>query len=140
MQVISKDEYLVPERVVEGAGHRFTGEVTVQRILGGEADARVRVSSVTFEPAARTFWHAHAGEQILHVTEGHGWIQKWGEEPKRIVPGDVVLFESGEKHWHGATADSSMTHIAIATASETGELGIDWLEEVSAWQYAEAVP
>lgn len=135
MKVMTQSEYLSPAQAVTGVGHRFTGEVTVQRIIGDEASAQVRVSSVTFGPTARTYWHVHPGEQVLHVTEGRGWVQKWGEDPIPIEPGDVVLFESGEKHWHGAAEDQSMTHIAITTASAAGELAIDWQEEVSDSQY-----
>ncbi|MBS1253711.1 MAG: hypothetical protein MAG451_02764 [Anaerolineales bacterium] len=135
MRLIPKEEYLSADQRVKSAQHRFTGQVTVQRIIGGETDARVRASSVMFEPAARTYWHVHAGEQVLHVTDGRGWVQKWGEDAISIEPGDVVLFEPGEKHWHGAAEDESMTHIAITTAGERGELAIDWQEEVSELQY-----
>lgn len=135
MKVIRQDNYLSSDQEVKSPQHRFTGQVTVQRILGGESEARVRVSSVTFGPAARTFWHAHGGEQVLHVVEGNGWVQTWGEEAHSITVGDVVYFAPGEKHWHGATSGSSLTHIAITTAGEAGQLEIDWMEEVPEAQY-----
>ena len=70
-------------------------------------------ASVTFEPGARTAWHTHPLGQTLVVTAGCGWAQRWGGPKEEIRPGDVVWFAPGEKHWHGATAATGMTHIAI---------------------------
>ena len=95
--------------------------------------ARVRGASVTFEPGARTAWHTHPLGQTLIVTAGCGWVQREGGPVEEIRPGDVVWFEPGEKHWHGATATTGMTHIAIAEALD-GKV-VDWMEKVSDAQY-----
>jgi quercetin dioxygenase-like cupin family protein len=88
---------------------------------------------VTFEPGARTAWHTHPLGQTLIVTNGCGWAQREGGPVEQIRPGDVVWFEPGEKHWHGATATTAMTHIAIAEALD-GKV-VDWMEQVSDEQY-----
>ncbi|MFQ5592754.1 MAG: cupin domain-containing protein [Anaerolineae bacterium] len=128
MELVRKPEYLSADRETIQAQHRFTGQVTVHRILGDHP--RVRVSSVSFQAGARTFWHAHGGEQILYVVEGRGRVQEWGEPALDIGPGDIVHIGPGEKHWHGATADVPLTHIAITMADHAGRLEIDWMEEV----------
>jgi quercetin dioxygenase-like cupin family protein len=128
MELVRKPDYLSADREAKYPKHRFTGQVTVHRIVGDHP--RVRVSSVSFEAGARTFWHAHGGEQILYIVEGRGQVQRWGEPALDIGPGDVVHIGSGEKHWHGATSDTSLTHIAITMAGEAGRLEIDWMEEV----------
>jgi quercetin dioxygenase-like cupin family protein len=85
---------------------------------------------VTFEPGTRSAWHIHGGGQRLFVTEGVGWTQEWGKPKVEIHPGDVVICPAGVKHWHGATLDSPMTHIAL-----TGPKGVEWLEKVTDVQY-----
>jgi len=128
MKLIRQDEYLCTSQEIKHAQHRFTGQVAVHRIVGNHP--RLRVSSVSFEASARTFWHAHGGEQILYVVEGRGRVQEWGEPALDIGPGDVVHIGAGEKHWHGATPDMSLTHIAITMADDASRLEIDWMEEV----------
>jgi quercetin dioxygenase-like cupin family protein len=91
---------------------------------------------VTFEPCARTAWHTHPLGQVLIVTAGHGLAQVWGGPVQEIRPGDVVWFEPGEKHWHGASATTAMTHIAIQEMD--GGRSVDWLEHVSDEQYGGA--
>jgi quercetin dioxygenase-like cupin family protein len=93
----------------------------------------LRGASVTFEPGARTAWHSHPLGQTLIVTAGLGWVQSWGGPVEDIRSGDVVWFPPGEKHWHGATPTSGMTHIAIQEKLD-GKL-VDWLEQVSEAQY-----
>ena len=88
---------------------------------------------VTFEPGARTAWHTHPLGQTLIVTSGLGWVRRWGGPIEEIRPGDVVWFEPGEKHWHGATPTTAMTHIAIQEALNGSP--VDWMEHVSDEQY-----
>jgi len=95
--------------------------------------ARVVGASVTFEPDARTAWHTHPLGQTLIVTYGRGWVRRWGGPVEAIRPGDVVWFAPGEKHWHGATATSAMTHIAIQ--EKLNGKTVDWMEQVSDEQY-----
>jgi quercetin dioxygenase-like cupin family protein len=97
----------------KGPDDWFTGTVRIDPLLAPPEPARVTGASVTFEPGARTAWHSHPLGQTLIVTAGCGWVQKWGEQRQAIRPGDVVWFAPGEKHWHGATATTAMTHIAI---------------------------
>ena len=95
--------------------------------------ARVAGASVTFEPGARTAWHTHPLGQTLIVTSGYGRVQHWGGPVEEIRPGDVVWFAPGEKHWHGASPTTAMTHIAIQEKLE-GK-AVDWMEHVSDDQY-----
>ena len=99
-----------------GSGQYFTGKVRVDAPFQGSAPARVGGATVTFEPGARTAWHTHPLGQTLIVTSGAGQVQQWGEPVQQIRPGDVVWIPPGAKHWHGATAETSMSHIAIAEA------------------------
>jgi quercetin dioxygenase-like cupin family protein len=117
----------------KGPAEYFTGSVRIDSRFQGSAPARVGGAIVTFEPGARTAWHTHPLGQTLIVTSGFGWVQREGGAVEEIRPGDVIWFEPGEKHWHGATANTAMTHIAIAEALE-GKV-VDWLEHVSAEQY-----
>lgn len=111
----------------------FTGGVRIERLIQTEAPARVAAATVTFQPGARTAWHTHPLGQTLIVTEGLGWAQREGGPKEEIWPGDVVWFPPGEKHWHGATATSSMTHIAVQEVKD-GK-AVDWLEHVSDEDY-----
>jgi quercetin dioxygenase-like cupin family protein len=103
------------------------------RCFEGARPARVRGANVTFEPGARTAWHTHPLDQTLIVTFGLGWAQRWGGPIEEIRPGDIVWFSPGEKHWHGATPTTAMTHIAIQEALN-GEV-VDWMEHVTDEQY-----
>jgi 4-carboxymuconolactone decarboxylase len=116
-----------------GPADYFTGSVRIDSRFQRSDPARVGGAIVTFEPGARTAWHTHPLGQTLIVTAGRGWAQREGGPVEEIRPGDVIWFEPGEKHWHGATAVTAMTHIAIAEALD-GK-AVDWLEHVSDDQY-----
>ncbi|MEX3007305.1 cupin domain-containing protein [Hoeflea sp. TYP-13] len=120
----------------EGSADYFTGTVTMDPIVTAPEPARVRALRVSFAPGARTAWHTHPLGQALHVVSGAGYVQKQGEPVQKILPGDTVWIEPGEKHWHGATKDNAMTHIAIHEALDGSN--VDWLEHVSDEEYGEA--
>ncbi len=111
----------------------FTGTVRVDPLFDAPDPARVSGASVTFEPGARTAWHSHPLGQTLIVTAGCGRVQHWGGPIEEIRPGDVVSIAPGEKHWHGATPTTAMTHIAIAEKAKG--TAPDWMEQVSDEQY-----
>ena len=117
----------------EGPTDWFTGKVRVEPLFQASAPGRVQGASVTFEPRARTAWHTHPLGQTLIVTAGRGFVQSWGGPVEEINPGDVVLCPPGEKHWHGATPTSAVTHLAIQEALE-GKV-VNWMEKVSDDQY-----
>ena len=116
-----------------GPEEYFTGSVRIDSRFQGSGDARVGGAFVTFEPGARTAWHTHPLGQTLIVTLGCGWAQVEGGLREEIRPGDIVWFSPGEKHWHGATATTGMTHIAIA--EQLDGKAVDWMEKVSDEQY-----
>ncbi len=118
----------------KGPAEYFTGTVRIDSRFAGTEPARVGGAIVTFEPGARTAWHTHPLGQTLIVTAGAGWAQREGGPVEAIAPGDVVWFPPGEKHWHGATATTAMTHIAIAEALDGKS--VDWLEKVTDAEYA----
>ena len=119
-----------PRRLVHRHGaHRST--------VQANAPARASAASVTFEPGARTAWHAHPLGQTLLVTAGCGWAQREGGPIEEIRPGDVVRFPPGEKHWHGAAPTTAMTHIAIQEQLD-GKV-VDWMEKVSDEQYRHTI-
>jgi quercetin dioxygenase-like cupin family protein len=117
----------------KGPAEYFTGTVRIDPLFQAIAPARARGASVTFEPGARTAWHSHPLGQILIVTAGCGLAQRWGGPIEQIRPGDVIWFSPGEKHWHGATATTAMTHIAIQ--EQLDGKAVDWMEQVSDEQY-----
>ena len=117
----------------KGPAEWFTGTVRIEPLYQAPAPARVSISNVTFEPGARTAWHSHPLGQTLIVTAGSGLVQSWGKPIEEIQPGDVVWSSPSEKHWHGATATSAMTHISIVEQAE-GKAA-DWMEQVSDEQY-----
>ena len=117
----------------KGPADYFTGAVQIDPLFQANDPARVLGASVTFEPGARTAWHTHPLGQTLIVTAGCGLVQRWGGLIEEIRPGDVVWIPPGEKHWHGATANTAMTHIAIVEQIE-GKTA-DWMEKVSDEQY-----
>lgn len=116
-----------------GPADWFTGGVRIDPLFAVEAPARTAGNTVTFEPGARTAWHSHPLGQVLIVVAGLGRVQKWGGPIEEIRPGDVVSFEPGEKHWHGASPKAAMTHIAIQ--EELDGRSADWMEHVSDEQY-----
>jgi quercetin dioxygenase-like cupin family protein len=117
----------------KGPSEWFTGVVRIDPLFAASAPARAAGNAVTFEPGARTAWHTHPLGQTLIVTFGRGWAQREGGPIEEICPGDVVWFEPGEKHWHGATATTAMTHIAIQEALDGKP--VTWMEQVSEEQY-----
>ena len=118
---------------VKGSADWFTGTVRIDPLFQAPEPAFVQGASVTFEPGARTAWHTHPLGQTLVVTSGLGWSQRDGGPIEEIRPGDVVWFSPGEKHWHGASPNVAMTHIAIQE-SLNGKV-VDWLEHVTDEQY-----
>ena len=117
----------------KGPADWFTGTVRIDPLFHAASPARVTGASVTFEPGARTVWHTHPLGQTLIVTAGSGLVQREGEQIEKIYPGDVVWFPPGEKHWHGASPTTSMTHIAIQ--EQLDGKAVEWLEKVSSEQY-----
>lgn len=118
---------------VIGPADWFTGTVRLDAPFQTTAPARVGGATVTFEPGARTAWHTHPLGQTLLVTAGLGWVQRQGGPVENIRPGDIVWFEPGERHWHGATDRTAMTHIAIAEALDG--TAVAWQEHVSDADY-----
>jgi quercetin dioxygenase-like cupin family protein len=117
----------------KGPADRFTGTVRIDPLFEAPDPARVQGARVTFEPGARTAWHAHPLGQTLIVTSGFGRVQGWNGPVEEIRPGDIVWSPPGEKHWHGASPTTAMTHIAIHEALD-GK-AVDWREKVSDEQY-----
>jgi len=117
----------------QGSADYFTGTVRIDSPFQGADPARMGGAVVTFEPGARTAWHTHPLGQTLIVTAGCGWAQGEGGPVMEIRPGDIVRFGANEKHWHGATATTAMTHIAIAETLD-GTV-VTWMEQVSPAQY-----
>jgi quercetin dioxygenase-like cupin family protein len=117
----------------KGPAEYFTGTVRIDPLFQAHDPARAAGASVTFEPGARTAWHTHPLGQTLIVTAGCGLVQRWGGPVEQIRPGDVVSIAPGEKHWHGATAATAMTHIAIHEQLD-GKTA-DFLEQVGEEQY-----
>jgi quercetin dioxygenase-like cupin family protein len=120
----------------QGPAEHFTGTVRMDPLFEPIEPARTLGVSVTFEPGARTAWHTHPLGQTLIVTAGCGFVQCWGEPARKIRPGDIVRCPPGEKHWHGATATTAMTHIAVVEMLDGR--AVDWLEKVSDEQYEAA--
>jgi quercetin dioxygenase-like cupin family protein len=117
----------------KGPADWFTGTVRIDPLFSAPAPARVAGAAVTFEPGARTAWHTHPLGQTLIVTAGVGRVQREGGLVEEIRPGDVVWFAPGERHWHGASQTTAMTHIAVQEVLD-GK-AVEWLEHVSDAQY-----
>jgi quercetin dioxygenase-like cupin family protein len=117
----------------KGSAEYFTGQVRIDPLHTPPDPARVTMAHVTFEPGARTAWHTHPFGQTLIVTAGCGWVQRDGDTKEVINPGDVIYFSPGEKHWHGAKADTAMSHIAIQ--EKLNGSPVDWMEQVRDEQY-----
>ena len=120
----------------QGPTDWFTGTVRIDALFQANAPARAAGLNVTFEPGARTAWHTHPLGQTLIVTSGCGLAQRWGGPIEEIRAGDIIWFPPGEKHWHGATETTAMTHIAIQ--EELDGKAVDWMEKVSDEQYNNA--
>lgn len=118
---------------VKGPADWFTGSTRIDPLFERGDPARVTGANVTFEPGARTAWHTHPLGQTLIVTSGLGWAQVNGGPVQEIRPGDIVWFPPGEKHWHGASPTTAMTHIAIQ--EKLDGKNVDWMEHVTDEQY-----
>lgn len=117
----------------EAPAENFTGSVRVDPLFQATAPARASGSLIKFEPGARTAWHTHPLGQILIVTAGTGRVQRWGDPVEEIRQGDVVWIPPGQKHWHGATPNTSMAHIAIV--EQLDSKSVAWMEKVSDAQF-----
>ncbi len=117
----------------KGPEEYFTGAVRIDPLFQAPDPARVTGALVTFEPGARTAWHTHPLGQTLIVTSGGGWAQRLGGPVEEIRPGDVIWFPPGEKHWHGATATTGMTHIAVQ--EQLDGKAVEWMEKVTDEEY-----
>ena len=116
-----------------GPAQNFTGSVRIDPLFDVKDPARTSGAYVTFEPRARTAWHTHPLGQTLIVTAGAGRVQRWGDPVEEIRSGDVVWIPPGQKHWHGASAATALTHIAIQET--TGGTNVQWMEHVTDEQY-----
>lgn len=117
----------------EGPSEWFTGRVRIDPLFAAEPPSAVAGNLVTFEPGARTTWHTHPLGQTLIITQGVGWVQREGGPREEVRPGDVVRFAPGERHWHGATATTAMSHIALQEAQDGSP--VTWMEQVSEEDY-----
>jgi quercetin dioxygenase-like cupin family protein len=117
----------------KGPAEWFTGTIRIDPHFQANDPARAVGASVTFEPGARTAWHTHPLGQTLIVTAGYGLVQREGGPIEEIHPGDVVWFPPGERHWHGASPSTAMTHIAIQ--EQLDDKAVDWMEHVTDEQY-----
>ena len=124
-------------KTIRGPSEWFTGIVFIDPVAAPSGVSRVSASSVHFTPGARTAWHTHPNGQTIFVLEGVGHAQRRGGAIEVIRPGDRVFFEPGEEHWHGASAERFMTHIAILDVDEKGN-NATWLDHVSDEDYAAA--
>lgn len=119
----------------KGPANWFTGDVYIDTVRQPDERSAIGCAHVRFTPGARTVWHTHPKGQTLYVTDGVGLVCKRGGTPQEIKPGDVVYIEPSEEHWHGATPDRFMAHIAIQEADENDQV-VTWLEPVTDKEYA----
>jgi quercetin dioxygenase-like cupin family protein len=124
-------------KTAQGPGDWFTGTVFIDTVRNPDNQTAIGCAHVRFSPGGRTVWHSHPKGQTLYVTDGIGYVSRRGGEVVVIRPGDVVYIEPGEEHWHGATPDRFMAHLAMQEADENGEV-VTWLEPVSDKDYASA--
>src|SRR3954454_20025702 len=111
----------------------FSGPVIVEPLFGAKESLAATGGQVVFAPGARSAWHTHPAGRMLIVSSGAGWVQEENRAKRKIKPGDVIWTPPGVKHWHGATATTSMSHIAITNMVDGRN--VDWLEKVSEDQY-----
>lgn len=116
-----------------GSPAMFVGRVRIDPLISAQEPSRISAAYVTFEPGSRSAWHTHPLGQTLVVTAGTGWVQQQGGEKQVIRPGDVIWTPPGVKHWHGATARTGMTHMAIQELLDGKN--VEWMEPVSDAQY-----
>jgi quercetin dioxygenase-like cupin family protein len=126
----------IPPRVQQAPAEHFVGTAWVQMLVAAPNPTDCTVGSVTFEPGARNSWHSHPSGQILVVTAGCGYYQEQGQPAQLLRPGDAVRIAPGVVHWHGATADSLFTHLAIGPNASKG--AADWLAPVTEEEYRAA--
>jgi quercetin dioxygenase-like cupin family protein len=137
--VMKKEEHMIlsqqkDRNPVEGPDEYFTGKVQIDPFhLEAQEPSRVTSAKVTFEPGARTNWHTHPLGQLLIVTSGKGWTQCEGEERVEVNEGDTIWCPPGHKHWHGATATTGMSHIAVQEMLDGKN--VVWMEPVTDEQY-----
>jgi quercetin dioxygenase-like cupin family protein len=112
-----------------GPAEWFTGQVQVDLLFATELPSQMSGYAVTFEPGARTAWHTHPLGQTLIITAGCGWVQREGGPLERVLPGDVVRFAADERHWHGATDVTGMTHTALLESVDG--VSATWMEQVT---------
>ena len=117
----------------KGPSEWFTGTVRIDPLIQPNEPSRVASACVTFEPGARTAWHTHPLGQTLIVISGCGWAQCEGGLVEEIRPGDIIRFAPNEKHWHGASATTGMTHIAIH--EQLNGKTVEWMEKVTDGEY-----
>lgn len=117
----------------KGSEDWFTGSVRIDFLFSKQTATKAAGALVSFEPGARTAWHTHPAGQTLIIVSGLGWVQKKGGDIQEVQPGDIIYFEPGEKHWHGASPNKAMSHIAIH--EEVNGSVVTWMEKVSEEQY-----
>jgi quercetin dioxygenase-like cupin family protein len=128
-EILSKHD----QEVVQGPEQFFTGRVTIRGQFSRDEPSRVAGAIVTFEPGARTAWHSHPLGQTLVVTDGVGWIQVQDGPKLVFAAGDILLCPADRPHWHGATPESSMTHVAIQESLD-GTM-VTWMDQVTDEEY-----
>lgn len=121
-------------QTVKGPEDWFTGTVFIDPLKDADEQSAIGCAHVRFTPGARTAWHTHPKGQTLYVTDGIGFVARRGAVPEEIHPGDVVFIEPGEEHWHGATSDRFMAHVAIQETDEHG-VTVTWLDHVTDDEY-----
>jgi quercetin dioxygenase-like cupin family protein len=126
---------IIKPQTSKGPAEWFSGDVYPTIVLSGEAPSRVRMGSVHFAPGAHTAWHSHAVGQYLHITEGTALVQERGGEVMVLRPGDTIYTAPGVEHWHGATPDSFMVHLAIWEAPDSDEPETKWGDHVTDEEY-----
>ena len=124
-------------QTITGPKEWFTGTVYVDLVKDPDQQSAIGCAHVRFTPGARTAWHTHSKGQTLYVTDGVGYICRRGGDVQEIYPGDTVFIEPGEEHWHGATPDRFMAHVAIQEADEQG-IPATWLRHVTDEEYRAA--
>lgn len=123
-------QHITPQ-TAKGPADRFSGDVYPTIVLSGHEPSRVRMGSVHFTPGARTAWHSHALGQYLHIVEGTALVQERGGDVVTLRPGETIYTPPGVEHWHGASQDSFMVHLAVWEAPGDGSAETTWGEHVT---------
>ena len=124
-----------PGQTGRGPADWFTGDVYIDAVRSPDAQCDIGCAHVRFAPGARTAWHSHPRGQTLYVTDGMGLVCSRGGNAVEIRPGDVVWIQPKEEHWHGATPDRFMVHVAMQQADDQGHM-VTWLEQVTETEYS----